>query len=693
MRRHLRNHNGDRAFACSHCGLTFVRREVWKRHEALHVNPQSTRPRIKPVHRQDSAATSQSTVLATPVTQIREIHEVMGEPSSSKSAAPPMSSDDPQSEPERSFRAPQLSMPFASSSSNGHAAQNQMVQPWQVSSEAAFSPMAMTSTNALFPDLGIESWLDQILTDQAAFTAVMAPQTSPQQSMQSFFWEQTSSGPSSQDAAGCVRLREWLTDKGGRQEASQLDAERFTRCFGAYWNHVDQQYPIIHRPTFATADCPPALLLAMVLVGATVTAVEDDFKWADSTFPLARGLVTCAGFRDPRDQVHLLQAMVIASLAGHAMGQEAQDHAHALVSTALTLSRRANLYEDRGRANSGRAREGDLETQWKQWILDESTRRVGWVILIRDIEYASFFQQLPSRASSPFKLPVDLPCPESCWDAPTADAWSHAVVPGETLAVALKKVIQAAMGSSFRLPAYTEFAQLVLTYGLCALGWDVNRRDLIAPEISKSGPTSLNGFLLRAFTNWVIHPTYPPPRSRKQECLQGSIQDAALLGALELHLNTLHLQVFVGVTEIGTLQPVRPTDWVEASKVMRKWASSDDSGAAVALSAQYLATVIKAEGVMTLNRAWAVYCAFLVCWSFYVMLRTPPRPRDRSTIPTKNDALRCCDALETWARDREDEPSPAQMRALSTQVVMLLSSRQEVMVKAACMLVDRNAVG
>lgn len=55
----------------------------------------------------------------------------------------------------------------------------------------------------------------------------------------------------------------------------------------------------------------------------------------------------------------------------------------------------------------------------------------------------------------------------------------------------------------------------------------------------------------------------------------------------------LHLQVFVGVTEIGTLQPVRPTDWVEASKVMRKWASSDDSGAAVALSAQYLATVIK----------------------------------------------------------------------------------------------------
>lgn len=135
----------------------------------------------------------------------------MGEPSSSKSAAPPMSSDDPQSEPERSFRAPQLSMPFASSSSNGHAAQNQMVQPWQVSSEAAFSPMAMTSTNALFPDLGIESWLDQILTDQAAFTAVMAPQTSPQQSMQSFFWEQTSSGPSSQDAAGCVRLREWLT--------------------------------------------------------------------------------------------------------------------------------------------------------------------------------------------------------------------------------------------------------------------------------------------------------------------------------------------------------------------------------------------------------------------------------------------------------------------------------------------------
>lgn len=57
----------------------------------------------------------------------------------------------------------------------------------------------------------------------------------------------------------------------------------------------------------------------------------------------------------------------------------------------------------------------------------------------------------------------------------------------------------------------------------------------------------------------------------------------------------------MGVTEIGILRPVRPTDWIEASKTVRKWAASNDSGAAVSLASQYLSHVIKVGSTHSLG--------------------------------------------------------------------------------------------
>jgi hypothetical protein len=62
----------------------------------------------------------------------------------------------------------------------------------------------------------------------------------------------------------------------------------------------------------------------------------------------------------------------------------------------------------------------------------------------------------------------------------------------------------------------------------------------------------------------------------------------------------LYLQVFVGINEIGTLQPVKQSDWAESRKVMGKWASSEDSGTGIALSAQFLAQTIKVNRMHTM---------------------------------------------------------------------------------------------
>jgi hypothetical protein len=86
---------------------------------------------------------------------------------------------------------------------------------------------------------------------------------------------------------------------------------------------------------------------------------------------------------------------------------------------------------------------------------------------------------------------IDLPSPETCWDAPTAQLWSQTYIPGETLAAALKKAIHQGAAVSTNHAPDTEFAQLVLVYGLVALGWDVNKRNLIAPEVLNSKPGAI----------------------------------------------------------------------------------------------------------------------------------------------------------------------------------------------------------
>lgn len=90
-------------------------------------------------------------------------------------------------------------------------------------------------------------------------------------------------------------------------------------------------------------------------------------------------------------------------------------------------------------------------------------------------------------------------------------------------------------------------------------------------------------------------------------------------------------------------------------------------------------TVSQTDTVASLNRGWAVYIAFLICWSYFVISRSSPQPRSRSTIPTRDEALICCGILGDWARNGEEEPTSGQMRALSTHVVLLLSGRQESM--------------
>ncbi|KAL1405783.1 hypothetical protein Q8F55_007459 [Vanrija albida] len=725
LRRHARNHRNDRAFTCKHCGQSFVRREVWKRHEALHVTPQSVRPRIKPVGAGESSLSPGAGAIKYEKYEPKYDNDDEGTPeplSSLRRASRLEPALTPRISDERSHSRAESVLPLVGPSALGMDAvpqiqpmqqQQQQHQQHQQQQHWASLPVGATQTpepQASFADIvptsvyypsggaSLESWINQILTEQSTFPTFDQPVPPPELPATAFLWDQRGAveSPSAQDAGACSRLRNWLMDKNASQLPIEITTDRMTRCLAAYWATIDPQIPIVHRPTFSSVECSPLVLLSMVILGATVAGSEDDWAWAGAVLPQARVMAMTCNMGNPTDRMHALQSMVMLSLVGHGMGADEQDHAHGIMSMALTLARRANMYQDRPRRPA--ISQSDLQAQWSQWIIEESTQRACWVIMFRDIEYCSFFQQLPTRAYSPFRTPCPLPCPESCWDAPTPEAWSHAFTPGETLAANLKRIlISGPAGPTLAFGKGDElFKQLNLTYCLSALGWDANNRDLIASEVSKSNPQTLTVFLIRILSHAAMQDPEDMGRNSKRSCLQGSIQDVAFLAALDLHLSTLFLQVFAGVPEVGILQPVRPTDQIDANKSMRAWAISPSSRDAVILSTQFLMRAIETGQAHTLNHAWAIYMACLVCWAYYVLRRVgsvPPHMQQTDGQNTKDDALQFCYELENWARGEDHEarePSPLLMRALSTQVVLLLSTRKEVMVKAACLLVDRN---
>lgn len=210
---------------------------MWKRHEALHLEPQSVRPRIRPIRYANANRTdlSHSPEIAAriPTERHGELHrdvaqQVSLQPVRSSSEVVREvvqhgrvnSIDSEYSHPVPSFVPPDHPPPQVSSHSwvNPHGPlSSQGTAPLPSDVSATFSPVNVQAgpDSDLLPQLGIEGWLDQILTDQAAFPAFLGPPASPYAFPQTqLIWEDQSSsqpgGPSPVDSSACARLGEWL---------------------------------------------------------------------------------------------------------------------------------------------------------------------------------------------------------------------------------------------------------------------------------------------------------------------------------------------------------------------------------------------------------------------------------------------------------------------------------------------------
>ena len=72
--------------------------------------------------------------------------------------------------------------------------------------------------------------------------------------------------------AKCLEIRtllsELVSSSQNEEALFHLDRQKLVLCVSSYGEHFQPNLPIIHRPSFRIIDTPPALLLAMMLVGA-----------------------------------------------------------------------------------------------------------------------------------------------------------------------------------------------------------------------------------------------------------------------------------------------------------------------------------------------------------------------------------------------------------------------------------------
>jgi hypothetical protein len=157
-----------------------------------------------------------------------------------------------------------------------------------------------------------------------------------------------------------------------------------------------------------------------------------------------------------------------------------------------------------------------LEQAWNRWRDIELERRVAWSVF----EFDCTLSTLTSKrgAFSISELPTKLPCSESLWDAPSANAWASVVsfsaspVEGVPFYPLLRSII-ARKTVSESVPAW---AKRICTLVLSRLLWDLRELEdastpdvLGLPSLADSHKATRENLLasLMALSNSLSRPT------------------------------------------------------------------------------------------------------------------------------------------------------------------------------------------
>ncbi|KAI5785793.1 fungal-specific transcription factor domain-containing protein [Geopyxis carbonaria] len=269
-----------------------------------------------------------------------------------------------------------------------------------------------------------------------------------------------------------------------------------------YFKNFHPILPMIHRPTFCIDRCPSTLLIAMVSIGASYSSLKNAKHFADALSELCKRCLSWMAESNPEyaRSAFYLQSLCLQNL--YAMGSGSTslyDAADVSRSILIGNSRRIGLFSGElspspstpasahespsphhtssphhPSSNSDPAHDIslDLESRWRAWREIESLKRLAWSIF----EYDSSFSTLSNRrgAITLSDITIRIPCSESLWEAPTAQAWHTLLTTTEsdTRGMPFYTTLQAIISSRFSPRLLTSWGKRICAQAMGRMMWD-----------------------------------------------------------------------------------------------------------------------------------------------------------------------------------------------------------------------------
>lgn len=479
--------------------------------------------------------------------------------------------------------------------------------------------------------------------------------------------------------------------EGNKDEDSHvLSLHMMQTYIGSYWIHFHTQLPILHRPTFNAANCPPLLLVAMMSLGAS--CLEKSFGQDVTTicaelanflaWHLRWEIFMDADFRPPA-KLWVFQALILLECFEKMYStRPLHERAHIHHATTLTLMRRGSSLIGRsaldsppsvkdGRNGSVASTSNAQEEWWRHWISNEATRRAAFAAFVIDSIHATMFGHSAVMVAHEMRLP--LPCDEALWSATSAQevgrveaSLSSNGVKPTTFLDGLKKTLS---GSAVRT---NSFGRTILMAGLLSVSWHMNQRDLQVSSLGASsalgGRDKWRGSLTRAFDFWKQD--FDASLSKNGELTapsafaynNGLVDDNVFesrtvlhhLAHMAMHVDIVDCQIYAGASRLLG-RTITPQDYTGAQRRMKEsWAPTARARDATFYALRFLSQVLLPHetgngGVPTgahgphtseqaagftysarddslLNRPWVLYFATLIVWSYGYALDGPIDP-------------------------------------------------------------------
>ncbi|KAF2395896.1 hypothetical protein EJ06DRAFT_585630 [Trichodelitschia bisporula] len=288
-------------------------------------------------------------------------------------------------------------------------------------------------------------------------------------------------------------------------------------CFvQLYFEHFHPTFPMLHKPTFDPSRAPWQLVLAMASIGCRYSRARLSVECVNAMQELVRRAISRMIETDETGSVQWLSQTLMLNIIGMTFGGSKRllDIADSVRNAPATVCRRSGLLR---RPTIEFTLDPDLtgpclEERWREWVRDESRRRLGFCAFLTDAHFVLYLDGSPCMAVPELQQP--LPCSEPLWDAPNARAWRDAYL--EYNAHGPTPPLMATLGS-FRhgaplhshLGAFARLITVYASYGVTAslMAWTDKP---LHPYLAHS-PLTGNSLLQTTTAVFAKLNPFPPP--------------------------------------------------------------------------------------------------------------------------------------------------------------------------------------